>query len=333
MHNISIKLSICIPTYNRAAYLRQSLESILLSAKGFEKDIEIVISDNASEDETDEIANEYQSKHSFIHYNKNETNVLEKNYYIAASLAKGDYIWLFGDDDLMEPHTIAAILKRINENHNLVICNYPLWSNDFSKVLRERMLPIRRDMIISDHDALLRTVGLRLGFISMVIIRRDIFLELPLSEYEAYVKYGFPFLYVVYSGMFNRCRAYIEAQPLLKQRGASLDACANKDWWYKCFVIGSSLIFEELRKKGYSRAAIQRAKYLVLKDDVMHDLSFRRIKGEDVSGLFRLMLPYYKNQWFFWVVCVPMLLVPSIIIKIANNLLGKHRQAVGLSNG
>lgn len=314
------QLSICIPTYNRAAYLRQSLESILLSTKDYEKDIEIIISDNASPDETCKVVAEHQRKHSFINYHRNDTTVpAEKNFYLVASLAKGDYIWLFGDDDLMEPHAIAAILKRINENHNLVICNYPLWSNDFSKVLRERMLPIRRDMIISDHDVLLRTMGLRLGFISMVIIRRDIFLELPLSEYEAYIDYGFPFVYAVYSGMLHRCRAYIEAQPVLKQRGASLDACANnanKDWWYKCFVIGSSLIFEELRKKGYSSAAVHRAKYLVLKDDVMHDLSFRRIKGGDVSGLFRLMLPYYKDQWFFWVVCVPMLFMPKFSIWI-----------------
>ena len=80
-------------------------------------------------------------------------------------------------------------------------------------------------------------------------------------------------------------------------------------------MVGSSFIFEELRKKGYSIASVKRAKYLVLKDDVMH---------EDVSGLFKLMLTYYKDQWFFWVVCVPLLFMPRIFIKIANNLLGMH---------
>ena len=311
-------LSICIPTYNRAAYLRQCLDSILSSVRGFEKDIEIIISDNASEDETGKIANEYRSVHSFIHYHKNETNVFGQNFYIAASIAKGDYIWLFGDDDLMEPHAVRVVLEKIKKNYNLVVCNYPLWSNDFSTVIRERMIPIRHDMIISDHNALLRTMGSRLGFISMSIIRSDIFLELPLSEYEAYVEYELPFLYAVYSGVSNRCRTYVCAQPLLKQRGASFDAYASKDWWYKCFVVGSSLIFEELRKKGYSEASVHRAKHLVLRDDVMHDLSFRRRKGEDVRGLFNLMLSYYKDQWFFWTVCVPMLFVPKIGIWIGH---------------
>jgi len=311
-------LSICIPTYNRAAYLRQCLDSILSSVNGFEKDIEIIISDNASQDETNKVVSEYQSRHSFIHYHKNETNVLEKNFYIAASLAKGEYVWIFGDDDLIEPHAVGKVLKKIEENYNLVICNYSLWSNDFLKVIRESVLPVHKDMTINDHDDLMNTLGLRLGFISMTIIRRDIFLALPVSEYEALVEYGFPFLYSVYSGVLNRCRAYICAQTMLKQRGASFEAYGNKDWWYKCFVVGSSLIFEELRKKGYSRAAVQRAKHLVLRDDVMHDLSFRRRKGEDVSGLFKLMLPYYKDQWFFWTVCVPMIFVPKIGIWVGH---------------
>lgn len=311
------QLSICIPTYNRAGLLRQSLDSILLSARGFEEYIEIVISDNASTDETGIIAKEYLSFHSFISYHKNETNVCEKNFYIAASKAKGSHIWIFGDDDLVEPNAISVILKKIDEDYNLLICNYHIWSNDFSEVLRENMLSIRRDRVIDDHNVLLQTIGLRLGFISMVIIKRERFLELPLSVFESYVEYGFPFVYSVYSGIFNKCRAYIIFEPVLKQRGTLLDAFANnanKNWWYKCFVIGSSKIFEELILKGYLRKSVNKAKYFVLKDDVKSDLIHRRIMNQDVNGLFRLMLPYYRNQWFFWLVCVPIIYLPRFII-------------------
>jgi glycosyltransferase involved in cell wall biosynthesis len=329
-----IKLSICVPTYNREAYLRKCLDSILLAVKGYEQLIEIIISDNASQDETREVAREYKSRSAFIHYHVNAINVYEKNYHIAASLAKGEYVWLFSDDDLMEAHAIGTVLNRINENYNLVISNYSLWSNDFTKVMRERMLPLRRNKIINDHNLLLRTAGLRLGFISMIIIKREVFLKLSLSEYEVYIEYGFSFLYAVYSGVIHRCRAYIYSQPmLLKQRGTLLNACANKEWWYKCFVSGSSLIFEELRKKGYSGSAVYRAKHLVLKDDVLPDLLFRKIKREDISSLFKLLLPYYKNQAIFWVLCVPVIFMPSVIIKIAYKLFGKHHKNIELSNG
>lgn len=319
-------LSICIPTYNRSHLLKEGLTYILAAAKGFEDKIEIVISDNAGTDNTEEVVHEFQNKYPFIRYHRNDKNIYELNYYVCADLAVGEYVWIFSDDDVMEPHAIGTVLEKTNKNHNLVICNYPLWSDDLSKVIRERMLPIRHDMTINSHDELLRTMGLRLGFISMVIIRRNLFLSFPLSEYETYVEYGFPFLYAVYSGVLHQCRAYICAQPVLKQRGASSAAYSNKDWWYKCFVVGSSLIFGELRKKGYSYAAVHRAKYRVLRDDVMHDLSFRRRKGEDVSGLFRLMFPYYKDQWFFWAICVPMLFMPKFVIWIGNKIVVNIRK-------
>lgn len=317
-----MKLSICIPTYNRSAYLRQCLESILISATGFENVIEIVISDNASVDDTSDVAAEYVATYSFVRYHKNKFNVFERNFHVAATLAKGGYIWIFGDDDLMHPEAIAIILKRIEENYNIVICNYPLWSNDFSKVLRERMLPMRTDMIITDHNDLLRIVGLRLGFISMVIIRRDIFLELPSSEYEYYVEYGFSFLYAVYSGIFNQCCAYIETQPVLMQRGGQIDACANKNWWYKCFVIGSSLIFDKLKNKGYSRTAVQRAKYLVLKDDVTRDLIFRKLNRMEISGIYKLLFTYYKSQSYFWIIVIPIIYSPIFLLKLARGFIG-----------
>ena len=51
-------LSICIPTYNRAESLRTSLQQYV-SCKGFDESIEIVISDNASTDDTRKVALEY----------------------------------------------------------------------------------------------------------------------------------------------------------------------------------------------------------------------------------------------------------------------------------
>jgi len=322
---MNVKLSICIPTYNRAYFLRESLDSILSSVTGFENEIEIVISDNASQDNTCMIVRDYQHKYPFIHYYRNKVNLLEKNYYIAASLAQGEYLWVFSDDDLMESHAVCTILEKIKENFDLIICNYSIWLDDFSRVIREKVLSFHNDIILSNHNDLLGKMGLRLGFISMVIIRRNLFLALPLSEYETYVEYGFPFLYAVYSGMPHQCRAYICAQPVLKQRGASFVAYGNKDWWYKCFVTGSSLIFEELIKKGYSKEAVFRAKHIVLKDYVMHDISYRRRNGENLYGLFSLMFQFYKRHWFFWTVIVPMLIMPKSLIWIGNKVINVIR--------
>ena len=325
MNTSRVKLSICIPTYNRAIYLKQSLESILIAISDFQNEVEIVISDNASSDATQEMVSENLNKYPFIRYHRNSTNIGgEMNFRFVATLARGNYIWIFGDDDLMLPDAIDIVLRRINKNFNIIVCNYPLWSNDFGTLLRERMLPIRTSMILNDHNDVLKIIGLRLGFISMVIIRRDIYLSLPLPEYESYAEYGFPFLYAVYSGIFNQCHAYIETTPVLMQRGGQTDTCVNKDWWYKCFVIGSSLIFDKLKDKGYARTSVQHAKYLVLKDDVTTDLINRRLNGIEIVGIFSLLLTKYKSQWYFWIVLVPVIYLPLSILKRARRFFGKN---------
>lgn len=318
-------LSICIPTYNRSRLLHVSLTSILNSVKGYEDKIEIVISDNASTDDTGSVIARFQKEYQFIRYHRNEQNVMELNYYVCAGLATGKYIWIYSDDDIMEANAVAEVLNRISQYYNLIIANHSLWTNDFLSAVKQRMFPLEEDITFYNHNTLLSQLGLRLGFISCVIIKRDIFFTLDREDYESYVEYGFPFLFSVYTAVIRECRAHIIAEPIFAQRGANSDGYMDKARWYKCFVTGSSLIFEELIKRGYSKEAVFRAKHSVIKDYVMHDISFRRRNGEKLNGLFSLMLPFYKRHWFFWIVCVPMLFLPKFFICMGNKIVNKLR--------
>ncbi|MDR3150214.1 MAG: glycosyltransferase [Candidatus Peribacteria bacterium] len=71
-----LKLSICIPTYNREKFLPDALNSILKQINDNNKDkIEICISDNASEDNTKELINGFQKKSIIpIIYHRNDIN-------------------------------------------------------------------------------------------------------------------------------------------------------------------------------------------------------------------------------------------------------------------
>lgn len=114
-------LSICIPTYNREKYLKECLESIV-NQKWFNiSDIEIVISDNASTDNTKELVHEYQKKYSNIKYHRNEENIgAIKNVFRLPSHANWEYVWYMSDDDMFSDialDTITPILKQ--------------WSSDF----------------------------------------------------------------------------------------------------------------------------------------------------------------------------------------------------------
>lgn len=311
-------LSICVPTYNRPKELSECLQAILEAVQGYENEVEIIVSNDAGPDTNEEVVRRFQKDNLSLIYHRNINNMRDGNFFVLAKLARGKYLWIFGDDDRIESTTIGKVLKLLESCSNLIICNHSVFSNDFSTLIRKGFLPFNRDTIFNDHNELLTHFGPKLGFISCIIIKKELFLAVPADEWEPLLPYGFAFLYSIYLAMLNRCKAYVIAEPLVRNRGS--DLCANKEWWYKCFVMGTSMVFEELRKKGYSKPAIHRAKRLLLREYVMHDLSLRRSKGEDVSGLFRLMLPYYKDQWFFWMVCGPLLFLPLFFIKIANRM-------------
>jgi abequosyltransferase len=108
------KISICIPTYNRADMLAQLLESII--SQGHSECVEVAISDNASTDNTSEIVHEYKRKGVNIKYSREEINRgADFNYLNAVKISTGEYCWFFGSDDLIPEGALKHVLRIIEE--------------------------------------------------------------------------------------------------------------------------------------------------------------------------------------------------------------------------
>lgn len=114
-----MKLSICIPTYNRAAHLANCLNSIILCNSQSDFKFQVCISDNSSTDGTEEIVRRAQSAIN-IKYHKNETNLgMTRNFLNVVSMADGDFVWMIGDDDLLIPNAIAELYRLIDSHPNV----------------------------------------------------------------------------------------------------------------------------------------------------------------------------------------------------------------------
>ena len=110
---MSIKLSICIPTYNRAAFLGEALDSVIRQATD---EVEIVVSDNASTDNTEALVREYQARFPRIRYHKNPENLgADRNFLKVVELGEGEYCWLLGSDDALAEGAIAAMLPLLGD--------------------------------------------------------------------------------------------------------------------------------------------------------------------------------------------------------------------------
>lgn len=116
-------LSVCVPTYQRAAMLRIMLQALLPQVAEFGSQVEVCISDNASTDATESIVADAASANSgvCVNYLKREQNVGPvRNYvYSATQQATGEYVWALGDDDLLLPGAFRRVFQAIEQHRNI----------------------------------------------------------------------------------------------------------------------------------------------------------------------------------------------------------------------
>jgi glycosyltransferase involved in cell wall biosynthesis len=115
-------VSIGMPVYNEERYLTQALDSLLAQEY---KNFELIISDNASQDATQEICLEYAARDSRIHYHRSETNLgAIKNFNRVFALSKGEYFMWAGGHDRWAPEFIRRCMEGLQQDQDVVLC-YP----------------------------------------------------------------------------------------------------------------------------------------------------------------------------------------------------------------
>lgn len=119
-------VSVIIPTYNRAEYLKQAIQSVLEQTYIH---FELLILDNCSTDHTSEIVAQFSD--SRIQYIRHQCNIRTlANWSYGVYWAKGDYLCILGDDDWYAPTFISSRAKAFSTYENIVavfstydICN------------------------------------------------------------------------------------------------------------------------------------------------------------------------------------------------------------------
>jgi abequosyltransferase len=111
-------LSICIPTYNRATYLDETINSIVTQKRFFETDdVEIVISDNCSQDETENIVKKYINIFGDkIRYYRNPVNIKDSNFEKVLRYGNGLFLKLNNDTLNHKENTLDVMIDAINKN-------------------------------------------------------------------------------------------------------------------------------------------------------------------------------------------------------------------------
>lgn len=110
-----LKVTIAIPTYNRSNFISESIFSVI--SQTF-KDFEILIIDNNSTDNTRMIIKSFKDER--IRYIKNRTNIgMMNNWNKCITMARGKYVMILGDDDILLPNFIEESLNIFSKHKNL----------------------------------------------------------------------------------------------------------------------------------------------------------------------------------------------------------------------
>jgi abequosyltransferase len=221
------RLSLCIATFNRGAFIGATLDSIISQATD---EVEIVVVDGASSDDTEQVVRGRQQVFARLNYIRLAAKGgVDQDYCRAVAAARGEYCWLMSDDDLLKPGAIQAVLQAAQRAYSLIVVNSELRTADLAQLIHSLRLPIRSDRIYGPeaHDRLLIEVAPYISFIGCVVIRRQLWLE---RDKASYIGSEFVHVGVVFQKPLPAA-SLVLAEPLITIR------CGNASWSSRYFEI------------------------------------------------------------------------------------------------
>lgn len=139
-------ISVIIPVYNVETYVKECIESVIQQTY---KDLEVIIIDDGSTDNSGKICDQYAEldRRIMVIHQKNQGVSAARNKGL--DIAKGDYIVFVDSDDYIENDMIERLYKALLESSSdLVICNYKEIYEDI-KVENEKKGPLKNEILLS----------------------------------------------------------------------------------------------------------------------------------------------------------------------------------------
>jgi len=309
-----MKLTIAIPTYNRSYFLDNNLKQLL---KEYDSNFQIIVQDNASIDDTEEVVRKYVKLGLPITYERNLTNLgWAKNFELCFKKAKTKYVILLGDDDIVVNGGVDIILNNINEHSpDLMFMNaFPI--KNYSK----EYYASKNDSQQFDLDNFLCETILQFRLISSYVIN---------TEYVNKVKEfsgNFAHLHVVFEALSN-AKKFIKINN--KLIGSFIN---NSDFDHKVnfsdiYVKEFFLLFNRYLSTTLSRTAFVEIENIMLKKylpKLILKSRFGFIKHDDlVSQNFDLIFSnndYYKRNRSYFTIDNSYNSIILFVILISNLL-------------
>ena len=299
-------LSICIPTYNRARFLVNSLESLYRQMDdALYRQVEVMVSNNCSTDNTDAVVNEYIHKGMPITYFKNESNLgPDCNFLQCIHQAKGKYVLLLGDDDLLLKGSVSTLADILQDDYGVVYISGRPYAE------RDAMGPDIASVNLvgqtyTDINHFLMREHIFITFMSGNIFNKTILPEFDEDIYRRSNLLQVPFF------LHAACRA--EKNLFLTEKFLATGGNGDNNGGYGLFTVFGVNLFNILysfKKYGITDETIRYIADFVLLKFLPTFILLSRKKGNFSTESITVLEKYHRNNWRYRYIDYPLSTMP-----------------------
>ncbi|MGI8440648.1 MAG: glycosyltransferase family 2 protein [Thermoleophilaceae bacterium] len=325
-------LSICVPTHEgRARVLDRALASVAEQLDGLGGQVQVCVSDNGTRDATPEVVAAYATRlgDALVVHRFETDQGATRNFLKVVEIARGNFCWLLGSDDTVEPGGVAEVLAVLDAQPDLTgITTNRLHVDDLNPAAPglddPRILPPPERTRYDSAEEILGELAMLQDYISTQVLSRERWLEAVdnLGLERLLAARHFPQLLILTEMIRRAPRWYWLAEPVIGHRvgvAALADSFGDATMSHYTITVteNRARIWAELfgTRSPIYRAAMWRS-WFVQANPVI--LAYYKLQpGHGFAEDVRLLTTLTRFYWFlpqFWLTSFPVLLVPQKLI-------------------
>ena len=316
-------LTISIPTYNRANELRVLLAEIYRQASELPNGaLGVVVSDNASTDNTQEMVDAMRQKFAGrsidLKYSRNEKNVgFSPNVISSVESAAGDYVLIMGDDDSFEPGALSYLFEQISEHPEADVFFLKSIEYDCELLHRvsESMVESGEVRVYGDGVTYIEAArGFPPALVSGYVVRKSAWLASGAADFA----YSMCVHMLAVSRLLLSHVAAVEiCRPCIKYRGGQTNSTWSRDELYPFRFYLDSLMAVKLMPSDADRHALK-----ILRRLSMRTIAFYLLRQKVTGHPFdsRQFHDYYRRAHggfdFYSLAVAVIRMSPAFVLRI-----------------
>jgi abequosyltransferase len=302
-------LTIAIPTYNRERYLAGLLSMVEPQVLNQSR-LELIISDNASTDGTDSVARGF-AKRTGCRYIRNDANVgADGNILRCFQQAKGKYVWIFGDDDILVPGAVGKVLAHLESGeYDLVYVS----SFEFKETpATAPPMECKQPSEISDVNVFVSRINVFFTYISGNIVNKDRVLQQNLGDLTPLVGTSLVQLGWIYTALNGFMKGLYIHERLV---GARIHNSGGYKF-FQAFGPNLKMVIEQRLKSKNLQRRIMNGTLTRFWPSALINHTAASSSYEKESHPLEILGPACRGNIRYWIFVYPILVSPTFLAKI-----------------